>query len=829
MAVMTNTPKLLEIENVTKLFPGVRALDSVSFDVVAGEVHGLVGENGAGKSTLMAVASGALKPSDGSVKINGTVLSSGPEQARNLGLAIVRQEPSLMPDLTVAENLFLGLPERLRPPPGKAAEKATQILKSWSDDSNVSADDLVASLNPEQRFIVEICKALASEPKVLVLDEPTEHLAAEDVERLFSRIRAVTARGASVVYISHRLREVQKVSQRLTVLRDGKGQGTYTAQGLSEKQIVELIVGGALEHEFPAKSTGNESQTDVLEVNGLSGEAFKDVTLNVRYGEILGLAGVSDNGQREFLRALAGLELIRDGTISVNGRIVPISGSSSSCKEGIRLLPGDRHRESIFSELSVRENFVIRSIESDLRVGFVSHSSERKRANAAIEAFRVKTPSTETRISSLSGGNQQKLILASVIETSPRILLVDEPTQGVDVGARAEIYAILRSIADNGTAIIVVSSDAAEIAGLCDRIAIFSRGHVVSQLEGDNVTENNITTEILTTNSLRDRKRRHIADIWNWAAGNVAPLAMVLAAVIAIGLYGSSVNEYYFTARNMMGVMALVATLALVAYGQQLVMLVGGIDLSVGTLMGLVGVVGSFYLTAENSAGDFIFGFCLMMAVALAVGLTNWFLVEPLNLHPMVGTLVTYMAVQAISLILRPAADGFLDYDLIDRISTVIDFVPVTFIIVVLTAFVLEFALYRSFLGISLRGLGSREEAARVAGVRPGLTKLTAYVGCSFFAALAGITMIAQVGVGDPTAGGSYTLSSVAAVVIGGASLMGGRGSFLGALLGAILINQVNVVATFLGLSDAWQFFFLGLVILASVAFYSKSRQMIAL
>ncbi|TIN61993.1 MAG: ATP-binding cassette domain-containing protein [Mesorhizobium sp.] len=730
-----------------------------------------------------------------------------------------------MPDLTVAENMYVGLPPEQRPSPARASRVTDDILRLWSQDVAISSDRPVATLNPEQRFIVEICRAFAAKPKILILDEPTEHLHGDDVERLFKRVREIAATGTAVVYISHRLHEVGAIAQRITVLRDGKGQGTYATESVTEQQVVELIVGGKLEREFPSKLEGGETAPVVLRVEGLSSAHFSNVNLAVRRGEIIGLAGVSDNGQKEFLRSLAGLEKIKSGTVTVKDSRLDMNSVRAAKRAGIRLLPSDRHRASMFGVLSVAENFVIRSLDADSRLGFVSSSSERSRAEHAISAFRIKTPSPETRISSLSGGNQQKLIVSSVLAAEPDILLVEEPTQGVDVGARSEIYSILRSIAGKGTTILVLSSDATEIAGLCDRVVVFSRGQVVAELKGDDVTESSITSAVLTTKTVREKRGNAASALRAWAAGNWSPVAMVAIAILLVGLVGTYLNEFYLTPRNFGGLLALVATLTLVAYGQQLVMLIGGIDLSVGPLMGLVGVVGSFYLTADHFAGDYWIGFALMMAVALCLGIVNWILVDPLEFHPMVGTLITYMAVQAISLLLRPAPDGMIDYDLIDAITSRVGFVPLLFIGALLLGLVLEFLLYRSLLGVSLRGLGSREDVANLVGIAPRRMKFIAYVGCSLLAGLAGIALMTQVGIGNPTAGVNYTLSSVAAAVIGGASLMGGRGSFLGAFLGALLVIQVNSVAAFLGLRDAWQFLFLGIVILFSVAFYSKSRQ----
>jgi ribose transport system ATP-binding protein len=680
------------------------------------------------------------------------------------------------------------------------------------------------SLTPEQRFIVEIVKALSAKPKVLVLDEPTEHLLAEDVDRLFERIRGVTASGCSVVYISHRIREVQKIANRITVLRDGQGQGTYDAAGLSEQQIVELIVGGALDREFPAKA-GNGSTGVVLDVVSLRGAGFTDVSVRVRKGEIVGLAGIDGNGQREFMGALAGLIRSR-GTVAVNGRQASLQDSQAAAASGIRLLPGDRHREGIFGELSVRENFSIRSLPFDSVKGWISQRREARRAQEAVAGFAVKTPSVETPIRSLSGGNQQKLVIASVLASHPKVLLVDEPTQGVDIGARMEIYKVLREAAAAGTAVIVVSSDALEVAGLCDRVLIFSRGHIVKELRDGAVSENNITSAVLTATTERERGTASIPAFWKWASGDWAPLVMLAFAVCGLGLYAAHVNEAYLSARNVSGMLALVATLAIVSYGQQALMLVGGIDLSVGPLMGLMVVIQSFFLNDGSALSHQLTGWAIACLVAVAVGLVNWVLICPFRLHPMVATLATYMALQAVSLILRPVPGGIIADSLVDTISAQIGFVPVVAIVAAVLAIALEFALFRTRMGLVFRGVGSRLEAARMAGVRTQLTLLAAYVGCSLFAAVAAVPMMAQAGSGDPSAGINYTLASIAAVVIGGASLFGGRGSFVGSLLGALLIIQVNVVTSFLDIGDSWQSYLLGGMILVSVALYSKSREM---
>ncbi|MFV0383645.1 ATP-binding cassette domain-containing protein [Paracoccus sp. (in: a-proteobacteria)] len=824
MADVRSQP-LLVMSNVTRIFPGVKALDDVSFEVLPGEVHGLVGENGAGKSTLMAIASGALSPSSGVVRIKGKETNGDPALARQLGIAIVRQEPALLPDLTVAENLFLGLPREMAPPVADLRKWARGLLRTWSENVAIDPGDRVETLNSEQRFIVEIVKALASEPAVLVLDEPTEHLAGEDVQRLFSRVREVTARGAAVVYISHRIKEVQAIADRLTVLRDGQGQGTYKAHGLSEDQIIELIVGKELSEEFPPKCL--EFGKEVMRVEGLRGHGFADVSLSLRRGEILGVGGISDNGQQEFVRALAGLNRPRSGAVRIDAAQANLSSAITSMASGISYLPGDRHRDGIFADLSVRENFSSRSQWRDAVAGFVRKGSEERRTRQAIQDYTVKTPDTETRIGSLSGGNQQKLVLASVVATQPKVLVVDEPTQGVDVGARAEIYRILRGLAEQGVAITVLSSDAAEIAGLCDRVVVFSRGKIVSELEGDEVVENNIAGAALRSTETRESAQSDTAHFWKWASGDMAPIVMVGIAMLVLAGYVALDNDFFLTGRNLGGMMALIATMAIVAYGQQMLMLVGGIDLSVGPTMGLLQVVASFYMIDGAVASGYVTGFAAMVVVAIAIGTLNWFLVEPMRLHPMVATLATYMGVQAVSLILRPEPGGMLSFGMLDIFGYRIGFVPVMFIAAVILAIVLEYLLFRSRIGFTFRALGSRQDAARMAGISPARTRLIAYIGCSLLALVATFAMMDQVGIGDPRAGLNYTLGSIAAVVIGGGSLFGGRGSFVGTLFGAAFIVLINTVTNFLGLDAAWQSYLLGGMIILAVALYSKSRQMV--
>ncbi|QLQ11622.1 MAG: ATP-binding cassette domain-containing protein [Nocardioidaceae bacterium] len=812
----------LSLTGVTKRFPGVVALDDVTFNARPGEIHALVGENGAGKSTLMAIAAGSLLADEGQVVVNGEALTvPTADEVRALGLAIVRQHPALLPDLSVAENLLLG---QSAPVPVLQANRwAKEQLESWDSDVRIDPAARVEGLAPEHKFIVEIVKALAQRPKTLILDEPTEHLRSEDVKRLFERIRALAADGTAVVYISHRIHEVLAIADYVTVLRDGKGQGTYQASTLDEHKIVSLIAGRPLETIFPPKGTATDHVS--FATTDFSGKGFDGVNVEVRRGEIIGLAGIEGNGQREFIRALVGLGNA-SGVMVLEGKKIPTGSVTAARHAGICYIPSERQHEGIIPDYSVGANITMRSQEAHSVWGWIQRGRQREQALASAQQFKVKTPSLEVPIRTLSGGNQQKVVLSSILASEPRVILADEPTQGVDVGTRSEIYQHLREAVDSGTAVVVLSSDALELAGLCDRVLVFSRGRVVAEHSGEDVTEPNIARAIVTSTSERASQDQHAGKFRRWMAGHSAPLALVSIGILILVAVGGMADGQYLSAGNLGGILALTTTVALVSYGQQMAMLVGGIDLSVAPLMGLIVVIESFYLIDGSTPMNQLTGWILLIVTAVAVGTVNWALIDLAKLSPVIATLATYMAIQAISLILRPVPGGYISTQLIDSLTTRVGFVPVLFALAVVLGIALEIALLWSRFGVRLRAVGSDPDVARTLGLNDRRYRYVAYVGSSLLAGLAAIPLMTQVGSGDPVAGLSYLLISVAAVAVGGASIFGGRGSFLGALLAAVLLGQVNSVTAFLDLDTAWNWYLTGAVLLLAVAAYSKSRDM---
>lgn len=815
----------LDLRGIERRFPGVHALKNVNLKVRSGEVHALVGENGAGKSTLMAVASGALEPNEGTIYIGGVQLTSAsPDEARNLGLGIVRQHPALLPDLTVAENMAIGVGYDRVGGIGKAPAWAHEQLQSWKMDIDPTAR--VSDIPVEQRFIVEIAKALALNPKVLILDEPTEHLSAALVERLFSRVREVVAAGTAVIYISHRIPEVKRISDRLTVLRDGAIRGTFQADDVSEDQIVELVIGRALDAVFPVKGSvaGTVGTKHQLTVTDLSSAGFYNVSLDVKAGEIVGIAGVQGNGQSELMRALAGLSA-STGEIEVDGKVVRRGSNVAAARAGMVFIPADRHGEGVYLPLSVGTNIVSQTIDKVAPGGIISESKIAKVAREQIAKLGIKTPSSRTPIKSLSGGNQQKVVLARALLANPKVILAEEPTQGVDAGARVEIYQILRDAADQGAAVVLLSSDGIELEGLCDRVLIMSRGQVDKELVGDGVSEEGITHAALTSTTSRIdviEKRATSSPFRKWLRGDQSPAAVLGLIIAGLAIAVGVSNPAYFSAFNIGNLLFLIAPLVLVGSAQLVVVLGAGFDLSVGPLTGFLVVLGSFWII---DGGNLWFGLALIVVGALLVGFVNGFLSSRFGINPVVVTLATYMALQGAFLALRPVPGGLISSQLTNVINYRVGMIPVAFIAAVVIALALEWCLRRTRWGLKLRGYGSDAEAAERLGIPVRRVQLMSYVLASLLVIPAALTMMAQIGIGDGRPTLAYTLSSVTVLVLAGASIFGGRGSFAVIVVAAILVQQVINAMPFFGLSQEWSYIMPGIITVGAAIFYAQLRR----
>ena len=817
---MSRSPLILS--NISKSFAGVSALLDVSLEVRAGEIHALLGENGAGKSTLMNIASGTLRSDSGEIEICGEKINSlSPHHATALGLAIVHQHPAVLPDLTIEENIRISVSDELLQSEGSPAATMRKMLDDFG--FTVSIKDRVENLSIAQQHLLDLAKAFAVNPKVLILDEPTAPLGQESVEILFNRIRKIAATGTAVVYITHRLAEVRELADRVTVLRDGKWRGVSEITDISDDEIMTMIVGRELESTFPPKRGGKYSDEQFFKVDNISGPDFQDVSLAANKGEIVGISGVVGNGQRQLLRAIAGLDKF-SGSVEING----VAISSKNLLKKAAYMSSDRHGEGLMMTLSVRENAAVNALNKLTSGIFVNRKKETDSIHKSLMSIDVKAPSMDADVSALSGGNQQKIIMSRSLLSDPILIIADEPTQGVDVGARAEIYKILRDTAENGVPVIVNSSDTKELEGLCDRVYVMSRGHIVSTLEGSAVTESKMVAAAVSSTKLKtaeenlvtekELRRRRIL------RSDFLPPSVLMGMIFILGLFIYSKNDLYFGSYNINAVLGLGTGLGFIALGQTIVLMTGGIDLSVGPASGVLLVIGSFFINDDKSLWVILFGFILVILVAILIGVINGSLIRFAHFTPVAGTLTVYVALIGIGFLLRPAPGGYFNATFTDLLLAKIGPIPYTFIILVAAALLFEILVRRTSWGVRLRASGSSEESARQLGVNIDRTIIGAYVASALFAAAGAVIIMGLIGLGDPAQGTSYTLQSITAVVLGGTSLLGGRGSFIGSLLGSILMVQVLNACVFLDLSQSWQYLFQGLLIVFAAISYTLTR-----
>jgi ABC-type sugar transport system ATPase subunit len=477
---------LLSVAGLARSFPGVRALDGVDFDLEAGEIHALVGENGAGKSTLIRLLGGALAPDRGEVLLDGRRLPPGDTlAARRRGISVVYQELSLVPELTAAENIFLGREEG-RPLLRRAAmERAAQELLDGLG-TGVPAGARVRSMSVAHKQVVEIARALLGESRVLILDEPTATLSGHEVERLLSLLRTLRGRGLGILYVSHRLEEVFAIADRVTVLRDGRRVATAATAGLDRSQLVRWMVGREVSEEFPTRAP--KRGDTVLEVRGLcSPGRFSNVSLDVRRGEIVGLAGLVGAGRTSVALALFGA-LEAHGDVRLDGRRVRFERPFQAVEAGLGYVTEDRKARGVFGLLGTGENITITYLRAFVRGGLLSPGREDAAAAGAARDFGVRAAGLRQRAATLSGGNQQKLLLARSLLKPRKLLILDEPTRGIDVGARAEIYELMNRLTARGLAILMISSELPEVLGMSDRVVVMHAGRTTGELDREQAT-----------------------------------------------------------------------------------------------------------------------------------------------------------------------------------------------------------------------------------------------------------------------------------------------------------------------------------------------------
>lgn len=485
---------LLRLKGISKLFPGVKALDNVDFVLNSGEIHALVGENGAGKTTLMNIASGNCIMDSGDIFINSEKANiTNPRMAQHLGIAIVHQELNLIPIVTAAENIFIG-----REPYSKYTnfinnktlnKKTEELLELFGLE--ISPKCRIMNLNPSEQQIVEIAKALSLNAKILILDEPTSSLEEKEVIKLFNILRNLAKNGIGIVYISHRLKEVFAIADRITVLRDGRVTGEKLAKDSTPEEVISMMVGRKIGEFYPEKQSNRGEE--ILEIKNFNRKkVFKDINFSLFRKEILGFAGLLGSGRSELMQSIFGHIKSNFGKILVNGREVKVKNSADSIRHGIVYLPEDRKSSGLFTSMNLVENLISSNLSSFSKYGFLDDNRAKRECELFIELLNIRCRSTLQKVETLSGGNQQRVLLAKWLQIKPKILIADEPTRGIDVGSKVQIYNILRRLAEEGMGIILISSELPEIISMSDRVIVMHEGRIAGELSSTDATEEKI-------------------------------------------------------------------------------------------------------------------------------------------------------------------------------------------------------------------------------------------------------------------------------------------------------------------------------------------------
>ncbi|QKJ87654.1 ribose transport system ATP-binding protein [Paramixta manurensis] len=491
---MTATP-ILEMKDISRRFGQFYALKEVNLTVYPGEVHALMGENGAGKSTLMKILAGAYSASSGEILIDGQPKAiKGPKDALAAGITLIYQEINLAPNLTVAENIFLGseiqrggLVKRRQ-----MAQEAQQVINRLG--AQFKSTDLVMKLSIAEQQQVEIARALHRNSRILVMDEPTAALSSRETEQLFALIKRLRSEGMAIIYISHRMAEVYELSDRVSVLRDGQYVGSLTRDNLNANELVRMMVGRPLSDLFNKDNTIDTGAARLTVTDLTDGGKVHPCSLTVHAGEIVGLAGLVGAGRSELAQLIFGVHKASGGTVAIDSQTVTINSPRDAIAQGIGFLTENRKEQGLFLELAAHENIVMATIERDANYGLLNRRKGQKISGEAIQSLNIRVPHAQVRAGGLSGGNQQKLLISRWVAIGPRILLLDEPTRGVDVGAKSEIYRMMNQMARQGVAILMISSELPEVVGMSDRVYVMREGGIAGELQGDSITQENIMT-----------------------------------------------------------------------------------------------------------------------------------------------------------------------------------------------------------------------------------------------------------------------------------------------------------------------------------------------
>ena len=813
---------LIQIDNISKAFAGVKALREVSVGIRPGSIHALVGENGAGKSTLINILSGLLRPDHGRMTIGGHPFApADPGAARGRGVATVHQEADVFPDLSVAENLAFehGWPA----PAGWIRWRALRADTAAAlAELRCSLDPArpAATLTPAERQLVNIAAALGQAAVLLILDEPTSSLSAAETQILFDRLRRFRRQGGAILYVSHRMEEIFELADTVTVLRDGRKIWTGPLADTHKDRLIALMVG----REAPAPAPRSAAREGAVRLasRGLTAAdgSFRDVTLEVRAGEVLGLYGLVGAGRSEWAQAVFGLRSLAAGTVFLDSKPFRPRGPGEAARCGLAYLPEDRLRLGLCAGLSVRLNSILATLRRLAAGPFVFRRQETRRARALVERLAIRLRSVEQPAGTLSGGNQQKVVLGRWLDTEPGTLLLDEPTRGVDVATKAEIHALLRRLAGAGCAVVLISSELPEILAHSDRVGVFRDGRLVRVTDAGAATPESVAALALPAGSTGEAERagrtrseradHRAASLRAWLREG----GLLLAVALLAAFLGWKTDTFWLPG-TLRDVGESAALLVLSGLGAALVILAGGIDISLGSIMALAGALGGHLMREGWSP---ILATATALAAGSAAGGLNAGLALVGRVHPIVITLGTMSLYRGLTLVLIG--------------SRAIHEVPAAFRLPlqaaplgVPSAVWLALAALLSawwLLGWTVPGravlaLGSNPAMARRVGIHRGIVWPAVFGLQGFLAAVAAIVALGRAGHLQGTDFEETTLEAIGVAVVGGIAITGGRGSVWGVAGAALLFRVLEKGWALLHISAFWQRTLVGMLLLLAI------------
>ncbi|WLS05340.1 ATP-binding cassette domain-containing protein [Shinella oryzae] len=817
-----STDAVVRLDGISKIFGGTVAVEDVSFSLHPGEVLALLGENGAGKSTCVKLLAGVYSPTIGTIEVDGKAqVFNSPADAQKLGIAVMHQHPGLFPDLSVAENIFIGHMPRSR---GGIIDLSTMVMEARKVLAmvglRVAAETRLGELSTSEQQLVEIARALSLKARVLIMDEPTAALSQREVEQLFKVVDDLRTRGVAMMFVGHRMDEIYRVSDRIAVLRDGKMVGVEHISDVSRERAIKMMVGREMKAIYPDRPStlGNV----VLDVHGLTRPgAFRDISFQVRAGEIVGFGGLVGSGRTEIARVLFGIDHATEGTIELSGQRVTFAAPREAIAAGIAYVSEDRLGQSLVLDFSILDNASLAVLEQVSPRGFFSRRSAIELVGDELKRLSLRYRSFDQPVKELSGGNQQKVVLSKWLATKPKLLILDEPTQGIDVNSKAEVQAMIASLAAEGIAVILISSEMPELLGMCNRIIVLREGTQTAEFNGGEATQEAVlaaATADETSNSVQNETAsQNGADHWLdiFRRREMGLVAAIAAIVIPVAM----INPRIFSAANLTAVSMDVSLLMLAALGQMLILLTRSIDLSIASTIGLAAYASASTIAAHPEIGV-IGGVLTGSVVGTLAGLFNGAIITFGRIPAIVATLATLSLYRGFNSLWAggnqisadevPAAWlAMTGYKLFG--------VPLVVIIVLVIMLVASFLLNRTTVGRELFATGSNPDGAALIGIPVKRRIFLAFGLCGLLAGICGVLWASRYATVDARVATGFELTVIASAVVGGVAIRGGAGSLLGIALGAITLLVIRNGLTLVRVDPLWLQGIYGLVILVAI------------